>query len=148
MLKEIIVNEDEYESRAALLENKVLSELFIERKGERYILGNIYKGKVTSVLPGMQAAFVDIGLARNAFLHVSDIAHHLEEYDEFEISNDTSDSEETKASRKVNSHLSGTYLKKVRKYLYKLIKNLWIPKVPELLHISRFPDAIWFTCQQ
>ncbi|MCX6672024.1 MAG: S1 RNA-binding domain-containing protein, partial [Euryarchaeota archaeon] len=100
MLKEIIVNEDEYESRAALLENKVLSELFIERKGERYILGNIYKGKVTSVLPGMQAAFVDIGLARNAFLHVSDIARHLEEYDEFEVSNDNSDNEETKASTK------------------------------------------------
>ena len=78
MLKEIIVSEDEYESRAALLENKVLSELFIERKGERYILGNIYKGKVTSVLPGMQAAFIDIGLARNAFLHVSDVTHQLE----------------------------------------------------------------------
>jgi len=105
MLKEIIVNEDEYESRAALLENKVLSELFIERKGERYILGNIYKGKVTSVLPGMQAAFVDIGLARNAFLHVSDIAHHLEEYDEFEVNNDNNDNEETKAStRKQGEH--------------------------------------------
>lgn len=80
MLKEIIVSDDEYESRAAVLENKVLTELFIERKDERYILGNIYKGKVTSVLPGMQAAFVDIGLERNAFLHVSDIALQLEEY--------------------------------------------------------------------
>lgn len=86
MLKEIIVSDDEYETRAALLENKVLAELFIERKGERYILGNIYKGRVTSVLPGMQAAFVDIGLDRNAFLHVSDITHHLEEFEEFENS--------------------------------------------------------------
>ena len=83
MLKEIIVNKDEYETRAALLENKVLAEIFIERRGERYVLGNIYKGKVNSILPGMQAAFVDIGLGRNAFLHVSDVAHHLEEYEEF-----------------------------------------------------------------
>jgi ribonuclease G len=83
MLKEIIISKDEYETRAALLENKVLSELFVERQGERYVLGNIYKGRVNSILPGMQAAFVDIGLDRNAFLHVSDVAHHLEEYEEF-----------------------------------------------------------------
>ncbi len=83
MLKEIIINKDEYETRAALLENKVLAELFIERRGERYVLGNIYKGRVNSVLPGMQAAFVEIGLDRNAFLHVSDVAHHLEEYEGF-----------------------------------------------------------------
>lgn len=83
MQKEIVVSIDEYETRAALLENKILAELFIERHGERYVLGNIYKGKVNSILPGMQAAFIDIGLGRNAFLHVSDIAHHLEEYAEF-----------------------------------------------------------------
>lgn len=99
MLKEIIVNKDEYETRAALLENKVLAELFIERSGERYVLGNIYKGKVNSILPGMQAAFVDIGLKRNAFLHVSDIAHHLEEYEDF-IEGDAP--EETSSKRKKN----------------------------------------------
>lgn len=81
MLKEIIISKDEFETRAALLEDKVLAELFVERQGERYVLGNIYKGKVNSVLPGMQAAFIDIGLNRNAFLHVSDVAHHLEEYE-------------------------------------------------------------------
>ncbi len=96
MLKEIIVSDDEYETRAALLENKVLAELFIERKDERYILGNIYKGRVTSVLPGMQAAFIDIGLDRNAFLHVSDITHHLEEFEEFENSIATIDKGGTK----------------------------------------------------
>jgi ribonuclease G len=83
MQKEIIVSIDDYETRAALLENKNMAELFIERHGERYVLGNIYKGRVSSILPGMQAAFIDIGLGRNAFLHVSDIAHHLEEYAEF-----------------------------------------------------------------
>ncbi|MBD3181928.1 Rne/Rng family ribonuclease [Candidatus Poribacteria bacterium] len=99
MLKEIIVSKDEYETRAALLENKVLAELFIERQGERYVLGNIYKGKVNSVLPGMQAAFVDIGLERNAFLHVSDIAHHLEEYEEF-IEGEGKSKNKSKSNRK------------------------------------------------
>lgn len=98
MLKEIIINKDEYETRAALLENKTLAELFIERRGERYVLGNIYKGKVNSVLPGMQAAFIDIGLDRNAFLHVSDITHHLEEYEDFIDGDNAKDS--TSSGRK------------------------------------------------
>ncbi|MFC1715168.1 ribonuclease E/G [Candidatus Poribacteria bacterium] len=92
MLKEIIVSKDEYETRAALLEDKTLAELFIERRGERYVLGNIYKGRVNSVLPGMQAAFIDIGLDRNAFLHVSDVAHHLEEYEDFMVDDDSAES--------------------------------------------------------
>lgn len=100
MLKEIIINRDEYETRAALLENNALAELFIERRGERYVLGNIYKGRVNSILPGMQAAFVDIGLGRNAFLHVSDVAHHLEEFEEFM---DADNAEESKSGRRKRS---------------------------------------------
>lgn len=98
MQKEIIVSIDDFETRAALLENKNLAELFIERHGERYVLGNIYKGKVNSILPGMQAAFIDIGLGRNAFLHVSDVAHHLEEYAEF--IDGMTESEEVKTPQK------------------------------------------------
>jgi ribonuclease G len=120
MLKEIIVSEDEYESRAALLENKVLAELFIERKGERYILGNIYKGRVTSVLPGMQAAFVDIGLDRNAFLHVSDITRHLEELDELEPIKETVKKEdEPKGTRKKNSESKKSEQPSIRDLLKK-----------------------------
>jgi len=99
MLKEIIINKDEYETRAALLENKTLAELFIERRGERYVLGNIYKGKVNTVLPGMQAAFIDIGLDRNAFLHVSDVAHHLEEYEDFMDGDDANGSSPARKKR-------------------------------------------------
>jgi ribonuclease G len=62
------------ETRAALLEDGVLQEIYIERTRRRGLVGNIYKGSVTRVLPGMQAAFVDLGLARTAFLHASDIA--------------------------------------------------------------------------
>ena len=74
MTAEILVNIGPRESRAALLENGVLQEIFIERASRRGIVGNIYKGRVLRVLPGMQAAFVDAGLERTAFLHVDDIA--------------------------------------------------------------------------
>ncbi len=70
---EILVNVTPRESRAALLENGALQELFIERTSRRGLVSNLYKGRVSRVLPGMQAAFLDIGLARTAFLHVADV---------------------------------------------------------------------------
>lgn len=72
--EEILVNVTPSEVRAALLENGVLQEIYIERAARRGLNSNIYKGKVSRVLPGMQAAFIDIGLERTAFLHASDIA--------------------------------------------------------------------------
>jgi len=71
--EEILVNVTPNEVRAALLENGILQEVHIERAARRGVISNIYKGRVTRVLPGMQAAFVEIGLPRTAFLHVSDI---------------------------------------------------------------------------
>jgi ribonuclease G len=73
--EEILVNVTPSEVRAALLENGVLQEVFVERTTRRGLISNIYKGRVSRVLPGMQAAFIDIGLERTAFLHASDIAH-------------------------------------------------------------------------
>jgi ribonuclease G len=73
MTAEILVNVSPREVRAALVEEGVLQEIFIERANRRGLISNIYKGRVSRVLPGMQAAFVDIGLERTAFLHVSDI---------------------------------------------------------------------------
>lgn len=72
MKKEIVVNADHGETRAALLEDRRLVELYVEREDNQRVVGNIYKGRVENVLPGMQAAFVDIGLERNAFLYVDD----------------------------------------------------------------------------
>ena len=69
----LVINVDIGETRVALIENGILAELFVERTRDRSPVGNIYLGKVTRVLPGMQAAFVDIGLDRAAFLHVEDI---------------------------------------------------------------------------
>jgi ribonuclease G len=74
--EEILVNVSPAETRAALLENGILQEVFIERTARRGLISNIYNGRVSRVLPGMQAAFVDIGLDRTAFLHASDIARN------------------------------------------------------------------------
>ncbi len=71
MSSEILISSDPWENRVAILEDGELAELYIER--EEKVIGSIYKGKVQNVLPGMGAAFVDIGLGRNAFLYVDDI---------------------------------------------------------------------------
>lgn len=68
----LVINVEEEQTRAAYLEGGILTELFIEREGTKSMVGNIYKGKVKNILPGMQAAFIDIGLQKNAFLYVTD----------------------------------------------------------------------------
>ncbi|MCG8685586.1 MAG: Rne/Rng family ribonuclease [Desulfobacterales bacterium] len=73
MLKELVVNCAPHETRVALLENGTIVEVFIERRDETSIAGNIYKGRVQRVLPGMQAAFVDIGFDQAAFIYVDDV---------------------------------------------------------------------------
>ena len=76
MSEEILINVTPPETRVAVIENGVVQEIIIERTSKRGLVGNIYKGKICRVLPGMQAAFVDIGLERAAFLHASDIGSH------------------------------------------------------------------------
>ncbi len=73
MSEEVLINVTPQETRVALVENGVLQEVHIERSQSRGIVGNIYKGRVVRILPGMQAAFVDIGIERTAFLHASDV---------------------------------------------------------------------------
>ncbi len=96
MFKEIVINIEKNEIRVAILENKQLVEVFVDRIKEPRIIGNIYKGKVNNILPGMQAAFIDIGLPRNAFLYVTDISEDIDEYRELmsveEESRDTDES--------------------------------------------------------
>ncbi len=86
MNKKIIADVCPLEARIALLENDKLVEIHVERRGKERLVGNIYKGRVANVLPGMQAAFVDIGLERNAFLYAGDI---LADTSDFEFGNGT-----------------------------------------------------------
>lgn len=80
MATEILINAGREETRVALLENGLVTELYIDRRKGRGIAGNVYKGRVVKVLPGMQAAFVDIGMEKAAFLYVADIYNTVEEY--------------------------------------------------------------------
>ncbi|HVS15264.1 MAG TPA: Rne/Rng family ribonuclease [Thermoanaerobaculia bacterium] len=73
MSHKMLVESDPHQTRIAVLESDRLTEIFVERRTQRGVVGNIYRGRVTRVLPGMQAAFVDIGLERDAFLYVSDV---------------------------------------------------------------------------
>ncbi|PYQ23780.1 MAG: Rne/Rng family ribonuclease, partial [Acidobacteria bacterium] len=79
MTKDLIVSSTPQETKVALLEDGAVAEFFIEREAHRGVVGNIYKGRVTRVLPGMQSAFVDLGLERDAFLYVADVFEELDE---------------------------------------------------------------------
>src|SRR3979411_1371948 len=81
MNKELFVSSTPHETKVGLMEDDLLAEVYLERENEYTLAGSIYKGRVTRVLPGMQSAFVDIGLERDAFLYVSDFME-LEEHDE------------------------------------------------------------------
>ena len=83
MTKELVINTTSQETRIALLESNHIAELYIERTREKGIVGNIYLGKVARVLPGMQAAFVDIGLEKAAFLYVADVLDEIEAVEHF-----------------------------------------------------------------
>ena len=81
MNKEMIISSNGHETRVAILEDDQLAELFVEREQNRGVVGNVYKGRVSKVLPGMQSSFVDIGLERDGFLYVSDVIANLDEYE-------------------------------------------------------------------
>ncbi|MBI3597024.1 MAG: Rne/Rng family ribonuclease [Nitrospirae bacterium] len=97
MANEIIINAAREETRVAVLENRVVTELYIDRRKDQGIVGNVYKGRVVKVLPGMQAAFVDIGQERAAFLYVDDITFNADDYSRF-----LEEDEEGKAEAKMN----------------------------------------------
>lgn len=89
MYKELVINETEHETRVALLEDGTVVELFIDRGDDSNIAGNTYKGRVQRVLPGMQAAFVDIGLSQAAFIYVDDVGDNSgDEYEDIFINKD------------------------------------------------------------
>src|SRR4249920_928738 len=91
MARQIVVNAGISETRVAVLDGGVLTELFIERRRHRSIVGNVYKGVVTNVLPGMQAAFVDIGLTKDAFLYAGDFTANVGEYERLMLADDEAD---------------------------------------------------------
>src|SRR2546426_263050 len=97
MIKEMIVSSNGHETRVAILEEDLVAEIFIERERQRGVVGNVYKGRVSKVLPGMQSSFVDVGLERDAFLYVSEVVNTLEAFENLE-SGDEDEAEARPAS--------------------------------------------------
>ena len=84
MNKEMIVSSNGHETRVAILEEDLVAEIFIERERQRGVVGNVYKGRVSKVLPGMQSSFIDCGLERDGFLYVADVIATPDEFDRLE----------------------------------------------------------------
>jgi Rne/Rng family ribonuclease len=101
MNKEMIISSNGHETRVAILEDDLVAEIFVERERSRGVVGNVYKGRVSKVLPGMQSAFVDIGLERDGFLYVSDVISPADLFDD-------EDDEDESAERGSDKAASGT----------------------------------------
>src|ERR671929_358332 len=84
MQKEMIVSSNAHETIVAILEDDLVAEVFVERERQRGVVGNVYKGRVSKVLPGMQSSFIDIGLERDGFLYVADVIDTMEEFDKLD----------------------------------------------------------------
>lgn len=101
---EIVINATHEETRVAILENKVVTEFYIDRKKDRGIVGNVYKGKVVKVLPGMQAAFVDIGVEKAAFLYVSEVSTGAGDYEKYLLEERDDDETESSSEYRVKEY--------------------------------------------
>ncbi len=120
MHKEIFINVSQHEKRVAVLENKRIEEFYVERPDSINLLGNVYKGRVDSVLPGMGAAFVNIGLEKNGFLYVSDVTGDSSGYDM--LGDSTEEAEKESKSRGRQPSIS-ELLKKGDEVLVQIVKE-------------------------
>src|SRR5207244_7123384 len=87
MTKEMIISSNGHETIVAILEDDLVAEIFVERERQRGVVGNVYKGRVSKVLPGMQSSFIDLGLERDGFLYVDDVINP-EEFDKLDDEDD------------------------------------------------------------
>ncbi|NLO33803.1 MAG: Rne/Rng family ribonuclease [Candidatus Hydrogenedentes bacterium] len=135
-MKTLVVNVNPLENRIGLLENKRLAELVIEREEDRSIVGNIYRGRIDAIIPGIQAAFIDIGLEKNGFLYVSDIAG-AEGTGDIVLENGVPRAK----SRKKRAHQQPieTMFKKNQYVMVQVVKDRMGSKGPRLTNFITFP---------
>jgi ribonuclease G len=88
MTKEMIISTNGHETMVAILEDDLVAEVFVERERQRGVVGNVYKGRVSKVLPGMQSSFIDLGLERDGFLYVAEVIDTLEEFEKLEAADE------------------------------------------------------------
>jgi len=118
MFREIVINVDSNETRIAVLEDAELVELINERLEERRLVGDIYKGRTGAVLPGIQAAFIDIGLPKSAFLHMSDMLESIIDFEMFDIDDEAPHPVKPREDLKIED-----YLQKGQEILVQIIKE-------------------------
>ncbi|MEO5618160.1 MAG: Rne/Rng family ribonuclease [Candidatus Eisenbacteria bacterium] len=136
MKQQIIINADSYETRIAILEDSELAELLVERVEQRRHVGDIYKGRVNAVLPGMQAAFVDLGLPKTGFLHASDLVESLHGLEDLSEVEDTGPA----ARRTRGAHLKiEDHLKKGQEILVQITKESMGTKGPRVTQQVSLP---------
>jgi len=121
MYKQVLINIVPQEKRVAILEGNTLEEFYVERTGQEKVAGNIYKGKVTAILPGMGAAFVDLGLEKNGFLHVSDVIERPPELEE--LFSERLEEETKKTSKKGAVPSIANLLKKGQEIIVQVVKE-------------------------
>ncbi|HEV7786906.1 MAG TPA: Rne/Rng family ribonuclease, partial [Thermoanaerobaculia bacterium] len=122
MSLKMLIESDPHQTRIAVLEDDRLTEIFVERHRHRGLVGNVYKGRVTRVLPGMQAAFVDVGLERDAFLYVSDVAADVEAMEDLEI-DDARNHDEIPAQHQGGSPSIDDLLKPGQEIIVQVVKD-------------------------
>ena len=109
MTRELFVSSTPHETKVGLVEDDLLAEIYLERENEYTLAGSIYKGRVTRVLPGMQSAFVDIGLERDAFLYVSDFMELEDSEDLDEVPTNRPAPERYQAQPQAEAHGGETF---------------------------------------
>src|SRR5206468_2664708 len=131
-----IINADAYETRIAILEDGELAELLVERADQRRHVGDIYKGRVNAVLPGMQAAFVDLGLPKTGFLHASDLAESLGDLDDI---SDVGEDGDRRGRRRAAAPKIEDHLKKGQEVLVQITKESIGTKGPRVTQQVSLP---------
>src|SRR5258708_4307460 len=91
MTKEMIISSNGHETQVAILEDDLVAEVFIERERQRGVVGNVYKGRVSKVLPGIKSSFINLGLERDGFLYVGDVIATPDEFEKLEAADDDTD---------------------------------------------------------
>src|SRR5437899_7548469 len=123
MTKEMIISSNGHETIVAILEDDLVAEIFVERERQRGVAGNVYKGRVSKVLPGMQSSFIDIGLERDGFLYVADVIDTLEEFEKLESGEDDGDGQKRSDPRDRPPQKIEELLKEGQEILVQVVKE-------------------------
>jgi len=123
MQKEMIVSSNGHETMVAILEDDLVAEVFVERERQRGVVGNVYKGRVSKVLPGMQSSFIDVGLERDGFLYVDDVIDTMDEFDKLASDEDEDSGRESRGDRDRPKQKIEDLLREAQEIIVQVVKE-------------------------